>query len=103
MPVPRHFSQRPRSRLRPPPHPNQVETDDAPAPGVPAVLAAAGPVVAEIPAEVEPVAAEAKWSMLMKKPELVSIAQGFGLTVPDEATKAQIIALLDAHAAAAGG
>ena len=39
------------------------------------------------------------WSMLMKKAELLVIAAGFGITVPDETTKAQIIALLDAHAA----
>lgn len=98
MPLPRHFSKRPRVGLRPPPHPNQV------------VEVATEPVVVAAPVEdpvvVEPAASETasesqapKWSMLMKKPELVSIAQGLGLTVPDEATKAQIIALLDAHAA----
>lgn len=118
MPLPRHFSQRPRRGLRPPPHPNQAP-DDVEVEAPPVVVS---PVV-ETPPDDDPVAfvnalfgdapkaespdeplapppdGKPAWSMLMKKAELLVLAAGFGITVPDEATKAQIIALLDAHAA----
>ncbi len=114
MPVPRHFSQRPRRGLRPPPHRNQAP-EEVPVEEVPVEAPTAEAVAdfniddilgetapaAESPAEsLEPPPADKPaWSMLMKKSELLAIASGFGITVPDEATKAQIIALLEAHPA----
>lgn len=97
-PLPRHFSQRPRKQP-----PFKATQPEAPVQEAPiAVEPTVAPIVAEPVAlaveEAKTPEAPSKpaWSMLMKRGDLLSLAVGKGITVPDEATKAQIIALLDA-------
>lgn len=105
MSIPRHFSQRPRRKMAPPP--NDMQAHHTPTVEVvPAVEAAPAPVV-ETPAPESPVveaapaapapevAAEPKWNATMKKADLLKIAQDLGLDVTEADTKAAILTALD--------
>jgi len=117
MSIPRHFNQRPRRRMAPPPrrvgNPTvsvEVETPVVETPVVEEVVVEIPVVeipVVEIPvveevdtAEVEvvPPAEESapEWNQGMRKAELLAVAEGLGLAVTDDNTKAEIIAALRA-------
>jgi len=70
----------------------EVASKKAPAPVAEAV--AAPEPVAEAPT---PVPETPQYDASMKKADLLAIAEKAGVEVPDSATKAQIIALLDDH------
>lgn len=109
MSIPRHFSQRPRRKMAPPPNNMQAHhavvapvvepvVEVAPEP----VVVTPAPVVEVAPEPVveaaEPVAAPAAapaWSASMKKAELLKIAQDLGLAVTEADTKTAILTALD--------
>lgn len=111
-PLPRHFSQRPLKSLHfKATQPDPVETDVTEIKTEVEIKSGAIDIAAlldgmedDTPTETPPAKtvetpAKPAWSMVMKRPDLLSLAVGKGITVPEEATKAQIIALLDASVA----
>lgn len=101
MSIPRHFSQRPRRKMAPPPNSMQAHHTEPVAPVAPVLAApvveAPAPVVAA-PVEAAPVveaSAEPKWNSTMKKAELLQIAHELGLAVTEADTKAAILTALD--------
>lgn len=96
MTVPRHFLQRPRRRLPPPPrphHPARGEVVEA------AVVTEAIPEVFVV-VEPEPEAPSASdkptWNEAMRKADLLAIAIDMGLPVSDALRKVDIVAALKA-------
>ena len=118
MSLPRHFSQRPRYRLSPPPQRGVAGPVEAPVSEEVEVMEAMAEIIEAAPVVVEPVIVEpevvvvepvvevepeviaatpakaATWNVAMKKADLLAIALGLGLAVTDDNTKADIVEAL---------